>query len=55
LHALDAASSLATTKYLRTVEEQMRDAVENLGGDFEGDSMTAKGPGLPDLVEEWGS
>jgi integrase len=35
-----------TTKYMRTVEERMRDAVENLGGDL----MTAKDPETPDLA-----
>jgi predicted TIM-barrel enzyme len=40
-------TSLATTtKYMRTVEERMRDAVENLGGD----SMAAKGRETSDLV-----
>ncbi len=37
-------TSLATTtKYMRTVEERMRYAVENLGGDSGGDSMAANG------------
>jgi integrase len=56
-------TSLATTtKYMRTVEERMRDAVEhlgdevsnnrpNLGGDSEGDSTTAKGLEMSDLAK----
>jgi hypothetical protein len=60
-------TSLATTtKYMRTVETRMRDAVESLGmsdnrserpyryahgGDSGGDSMTAKGPEMSDLAK----
>ena len=45
-------TSLATTtKYMRTVEERMRQAVENFGGDSGGDSMAAKGLEMPDLAK----
>ena len=45
-------TSLATTtKYMRTVVERMRQAVENLGGDSGGDSMAAKGPEMSQLAK----
>jgi integrase len=44
-------TSLATTtKYMRTVEERLRNAVENLGGDSGGDSMAANGRKTSDLA-----
>jgi Phage integrase family len=44
-------TSLATTiKYMRVVEERMRDAVENLGGGFGGDSKSAAGHKMIDLA-----
>ena len=44
-------TSLATTtKYMRTVEERIRHAVENLGGDSGGDSMAANGRETSDLA-----
>ena len=44
-------TSLATTtKYMRVVEERMRDAVENLGGGFGGDSKSAPGHEMIDLA-----
>ena len=36
---------------MRVVEERMRNAVENLGGGFGGDLMTAKGREMPDLAK----
>jgi hypothetical protein len=39
-----------TTKYMRTVEERIRHAVENLGGDSGGDSMAANGRETSDLA-----
>jgi hypothetical protein len=45
-------TSLATTtKYMRTVETRMREAVENLGGDSGGDLMAAKGPEMSQLAK----
>jgi hypothetical protein len=50
-------TSLATTtKYIRTVEGRMRDAVESLGKSqyryaHGGDSMTAKGPEVSQLAK----
>ena len=35
---------------MRVVEERMRDAVENLGGGFGGDSKAAPGHGMIDLA-----
>ena len=43
-------SLTTTTKYMRTVEERMRHAVENLGGDCGGDSMAANGRETSDLA-----
>ena len=45
-------TSLATTtKYMRTVEERMRQAVANLGGDSGGDSVAANGLKTSDLAK----
>ena len=45
-------TSLATTtKYMRTVESRMREAVESLGGDFGGDSMAASGQEMSHLAK----
>ncbi len=47
----DETHELATTtKYMRTVEERIRHAVENLGGDSGGDSMAANGRETSDLA-----
>lgn len=44
-------TSLATTtKYMRTVETRMREAVENLGCDSGYDSIAAKGPETSQLA-----
>jgi hypothetical protein len=45
-------TSLATTtKYMRAVEERMRQAVENVGGDSGGDSMAASGHEMSHLAK----
>jgi integrase len=43
-------SLATTTKYMRAVEERMRDAVENLGGDSGGDSMAVNDRETSDLA-----
>jgi hypothetical protein len=40
-----------TTKYMRTVEDRMRNAVENLGCDSGYDSMAAKGSEMSQLAK----
>jgi hypothetical protein len=51
MHLVRHTSLTTTTQYMRVVEERMRDAVENLGGGFGGDSKAATGHKMSDLAE----